>query len=99
MRPRDTTARVQVPAAAQPQGCVTIDVLKNVFIGRSYFSIGNPSIKSHACAQVQAKDCIVSVPVWVIMVHFFKTLLLPGVLKFKKNEDLKVSKHKKRKKT
>lgn len=40
-----------------------------MFIGKSYFSIGDPSIKSHSCAPAQAKDYVVNVPVLVIMAH------------------------------
>lgn len=44
--------------------------LKKMFIGKSYFSISDPSIKSHTCTPAQAKDCVVDFPVWVITAYF-----------------------------
>lgn len=33
-----------------------------MFIGKSYFSIGDPSVKSHGCAPAHAKDYAVYIP-------------------------------------
>ena len=42
-----------------------------MFIGKSHFSIGDPSFnKSHSRAPAQTEDCVVHFPVWVIMAYF-----------------------------
>lgn len=38
-----------------------------MFIGKSHFSIGDPSVKSHSCAPAHAKDYVVYFSVWLIM--------------------------------